>query len=131
IHGYDKVPATLPGARHPTWRRWEPSADARLDTVREVLVGAGYWEAVTPALVASRLLEALGLQERALAIANPMSDEMDSLRTSLLPSLLQGATLNRNRGWAEPRLYELAAVYLGRDGGPDGLPDEPRRLGAV
>jgi phenylalanyl-tRNA synthetase beta chain len=130
IHGYDKVTPTLPGARHATWRRYEPSPDARLDVVREVLAGAGCWESVTPALVRSRLLRELGLDARALAIANPMSDEMDALRTSLLPSLLGAAALNRNRGQAEPRLYELAAVYIRRSDG-EGLPDEPRRLGLV
>ena len=131
VHGYDKVPATLPGARHSTWRRYEPAADARLDTVREVLAGAGYWESVTPALVASRLLHDLGLADAALAIANPMSDEMNALRTSLLPSLLQAVGLNRDRGWSEPRLYELAAVYLRRRDDPEGLPWEPRRLAAA
>jgi phenylalanyl-tRNA synthetase beta chain len=131
IHGYDKVPATLPGARHSTWRRYEPSSDARLDVVREILAGAAYWESVTPALVPHRLLQDLGLAGSALEIANPMSDEMDALRTSLLPSLLQAAELNRNRGQAEPRLYELAAVYLRSHEDPDGLPSEPRLLGVV
>jgi phenylalanyl-tRNA synthetase beta chain len=131
VHGYDKVPATLPGARRLSWRPYEPSRDARLDSVREVLAGAGYWEAVTPAIVAGRLLAELGIDADAMHVANPLSDEMDTLRTSLLPSLLGAAATNRNRGQSAPRLFELAAAYLRREDDPEGQPAEPQRLGVV
>ncbi|HKT82533.1 MAG TPA: hypothetical protein VJQ84_01715, partial [Solirubrobacterales bacterium] len=129
VYGYDRIAPALPGRRQQRWTAARPSVDRRLDAVREVLAGAGFSETWTPALVAYRDLEELGLAERALRIGNPISDEMDALRTSLVPSLLQGLELNRNHGRADARLFELAAAFLGRGDGEQ--PDEPLRLGAV
>ncbi len=131
IYGYDKVPPTLPGRRHPTWRPAEPSLGRRLDAARHVLAGAGYTEAVTPSLLARELLDRLGLADAALTLANPVSEDQDTLRTSLLPSLLQVAALNRNRGRPAVGLFETARVYLRRADAPDGQPDEPERLGLL
>lgn len=129
VYGYDRIPPTLPGRRHDRWRPARPSADRRLDAVREVLAGAGFSETWTPALVPHRDLADLGLAERALRVSNPVSDEMDGLRTSLLPSLLGAAALNRDRGRERPRLFEIAPVFLARGDGEQ--PDEPLRLAAV
>src|SRR5205807_5259895 len=37
MHGYDKVPPTLPGARRARWRPATPSVDRRLDPLRGIL----------------------------------------------------------------------------------------------
>ena len=129
VYGYDRIPPTLPGRRHDRWMPAQPSVDRRLDAVREVLAGAGFSETWTPALVPHRVLAELGIAERALQVSNPVSDEMDGLRTSLLPSLLSAAALNRDRGRVQPRLFELAPVFLARE--PGAQPDEPLRVAAV
>ncbi|HVD01013.1 MAG TPA: phenylalanine--tRNA ligase subunit beta [Candidatus Dormibacteraeota bacterium] len=127
IHGIDRIPATLPGRRR---SRWVPSSAAHLPTrVREVLLGAGFDEAVSPALVSRRVLERLGLAEGARTVINPMSDEMDTMRTSLLPSLLLAEVLNQNRSGTRADLFELSRVYRGTL--KDGRAEEPNRLAAV
>ncbi len=55
-----------------------------------------------------------------------MSDELDSMRTSLLPSLLSVARYNQNRTAERVDVFELARVYRGKR--PDGLADERIRL---
>jgi len=57
----------------------------RLDATREVLAGAGYTETWNPALVRTK---ARGGAHRCAcdAVMNALSDDMDTLRTSLLPS---------------------------------------------
>jgi phenylalanyl-tRNA synthetase beta chain len=129
VYGYDRIAPALPGRRHHTWTAARPSVDRRLDAVREILAGAGFTETWTPALVSHRELHELGLAERALRVSNPISDEMDALRTSLLPSLLQGLALNRNHGRTDARLFEVAPAFLARADGEQ--PDEPLRLGAA
>ncbi len=130
VHGYDRVPATLPGRRQSSWTPARVSLDRRLDAAREVLAGAGLHEVVTPALVSFRTLEELGLAEPAMRITNALSDEMDALRTSLLPSLLQVARHNRNHGTPEVGVYEVARAYLKR-GSATEQPDEPLRIAAL
>jgi phenylalanyl-tRNA synthetase beta chain len=66
-----------------------------------------------------------------MKVSNALSDDMDTLRTSLLPSLLDVVALNRDRGKADVRAFEIAAVYLARVGEKDSQPEEPLRLGAI
>jgi phenylalanyl-tRNA synthetase beta chain len=127
IHGIEKIPATLPGRRRSRWIR-DGAAD--LPTrLREVFLGAGFDEAVSSALISGRLLNELGLAEGARAVINPMSDEQDTMRTSLLPSLLLAEVLNQNRSGTRADIFELSRVYRGTLAG--GLAEEPNRLTAV
>jgi phenylalanyl-tRNA synthetase beta chain len=131
VYGYDRVPPTLPGRRHDTWTSLTPSVDRRLDAAREVLAGAGYNETWSPALVSGRKLEALRVAAMAMRVSNALSDDMDTLRTSLLPSLVDAVALNRDRGRDEVCIYEIAPVFLARIGEKDSQPEEPLRLAAV
>ena len=132
VHGYDRVPPTLPGRRHERWTPATPSLDRRLDAIREVLAGAGYSETWSPALVSGRQLEALRIAAHAMRVSNPLSDDMDTLRTSLLPSLIDAMALNRDRGRLDIRIYEIAEAYLARVGDHNGgQPEEPLRLAAL
>jgi phenylalanyl-tRNA synthetase beta chain len=142
IHGYDRIPATLPGRRQRTWRPATPGLERRLDVARHELCGAGHTEIIGSALVSGALLERLGIGERAVRVVNPNSEDQDTLRTSLLVTLLQAAALNRQRLRAGLSLFELGRAYLCRpdappgslEGGPPqgtGQPDEPTRLGLL
>ena len=124
IFGIGRIPATLPGSRHSSWNIAPPEDHQSM--LREVLLGAGFDEVVSPALVPQRLLQRLGLAEGARTLFNPMSDEMDTMRTSLLPSLLLVARYNQNRTAERVDVFELARVYRGKRA--DGLADEQIRL---
>ena len=131
VYGYDRVTPTLPGRRHETWTPLTPSVDRRLDEAREVLAGAGFTETWNPALVSGRKLEALRVAAHAMRVSNALSDDMDTLRTSLLPSLGDVVALNRDRGRDEVCVYEIASVFLARVGEKDSQPEEPLRLAVV
>ena len=129
VYGYDRVPATVPGRRQERWTPLVPSIDRRLDAVREVLAGSGFTETWSPALVSGKRQEELKIAAHAMRILNPLSDDMDSLRTSLIPSLLDAVALNREQ--VKVLLYEIASVYLAKVGEKPSQPDEPLRLGAI
>ena len=127
IYGIERIPATLPGRRHSSWTPARPTDHEW--SMREVLLGAGFEEAVTPALVSRKVLDALGLAADARTLINPMSDELDTMRTSLIPSLLSVARFNQNRTGEHVDMFEMARVYRGKD--KEGLADEPVRLTAI
>jgi phenylalanyl-tRNA synthetase beta chain len=108
-----------------------PSIGRRLDAAREVLAGAGYTETWNPALVSGRLLESLRIDAHAMRVSNALSDDMDTLRTSLLPSLVGVVALNRDRGRHDVRVYEIASAFLAPVGDKSEQPNEPMRLGVV
>ncbi len=131
IYGVDQVPATLPGSRRSVIRPYQPSADRELDPARQAFTAGAYTETLTTALIDGRLLEKLGIAGRSLRVINPVSEEMDTLRTSLLPSLLQVIELNRHRGRQQVAVFELGRVYLARDGQGPTQPEEPWILGSA
>ncbi len=132
VYGYDRIPPTLPGRRHDRWTPSVPSMGRRLDAARQVLAGAGFTETWNPALVSGRMLEQLRVASRALRVTNALSDEMDTLRTSLLPSLVNVVALNHDVGRTEVKVYEMASVFLARVGDKTTQqPEEPMRLGVV
>jgi phenylalanyl-tRNA synthetase beta chain len=131
IYGYEKVPPTLPGSRRTYWHPATPSQERRLDPLRYALTGPGFTEVVTPALTSSALLDRLGVGDRVMRVINPVADDQDALRTTLLPSLLRVAAHNRSYGRQIVSIFEIARAYLRRSEQPDGQPDEPLRLGVV
>ncbi|HET7421720.1 MAG TPA: phenylalanine--tRNA ligase subunit beta [Candidatus Dormibacteraeota bacterium] len=131
VYGYDRVAPTLPGRRHERWTPLAPSIDRRLDEARETLAGAGFTETWNPALVSGKRLEALKIAAHAMRVMNALSDDMDTLRTSLLPSLLDVVRRNRDQGRDGVRVYEIASAYLARVGEKDEQPEEPLRIGAI
>jgi phenylalanyl-tRNA synthetase beta chain len=129
IHGYDQVAPTLPGSRRPS--RPPVARTPIVDRLRQVLAGAGLNETVNPALVSSGRQLELGIGDRMLELANPLSEDEDSLRTSLIPSLLVVLARNRDRDSARAAFFESARVYLRRRDEPGAQPEEPERLAAV
>ena len=131
VYGYDRVPPTLPGHRRDRWMPAVDSIGRRLDQAREVLAGAGFTETWNPALVSGRVLESLRIDAHAMRVSNALSDDMDTLRTSLLPSLVGVVALNRDRGRQDIRVYEIASAFLAPVGDKSEQPVEPMRLGVV
>ena len=131
VYGYDRVAPTLPGRRHDSWTPFRPSVDRRLDAARGVLAGAGFTETWNPALVSGKRLESLRVAAHAMRVMNALSDDMDTLRTSLLPSLVDAVTLNRDRGRIDVAVYEIATAFLARVGDRVEQPEEPLRLAAI
>jgi len=112
IYGYDRVPSTLPGARTPVRDLYE-RRDAD-ETAREVLAGRELEEAVTSSLVSSVATPPIGLPTAAASlvrIKNPMAENRDALRRSLMPGLLEALALNARQDQGGVRLFELGSVY--------------------
>src|SRR5262249_1796140 len=131
VYGYDRVPPTLPGMRRSSWTPSTPSQDRGLDQVRDVLAGAGLTETWNPALVSGKKLEELRVAALPMAVQNGLAADMAPLRTPLLPALIDGVGLTRDRGREDVGLYEIAEVYLARVGEKNVQPDEPLRVGVV
>ena len=146
--GYDNIPTTLPSGPLPEaapdpLRTWT-------DRAKEILVGAGFAEAITYTLTnAARMARLLpkGVaaeldddQARAVADAvlplhispldlkNPFTSEASTLRTVTLAGLLETLANNLRRQTSDVHLFEIAPVFLPVRA---KLPEERRILTAV
>jgi phenylalanyl-tRNA synthetase beta chain len=113
IEGYDRVPENEPIAARPV------AESARERTIRraaEVLVAAGFCEAMTRSVVGESLEAMAGPwgDTPPLVCAPPLVRGADRLRRTLLPSLLEARAINMAVGAQRPDLFETARGYLAR-----------------
>lgn len=111
IEGYDKVPENEPIAARPVT---ESARERTLRRATEVLVAAGFCEAMTRSVVGAPL-EALASpwgDVSPLVCAPPLVRGADRLRRTLLPSLLEARAANVAVGAQQPDLFETARGYL-------------------
>ncbi|MEK7655273.1 MAG: phenylalanine--tRNA ligase subunit beta [Patescibacteria group bacterium] len=125
IKGYANIPAIVPVGLSVQHAVPELIWEKRL---RELSCGAGLSEVYTYSFVSKELLAKAGYDAtKMLQVQNPLSADFEIMRTTLLPSLLQVASENRERT-SEQRLFEIAKVYYPRK---NDLPDEQLELGAL
>ena len=122
LHGVDQIPATPPrGARgtHPY-----DSVHDQLAAARQLLAGLGLDEAQGQTLISAAAAERLAGPAGFVRLANPLSSDMDALRPSLLPGLLDSLRHNAGRRQGDLALFEIGRVFA-----PEGdTVRETRRL---
>ena len=126
IHGYNAIPTTLPGGATRVVSPPETVLDEA--TVRRQLVAREYLEAINYAFVDDALLTRWQATDRAVPLANPLSAELGTMRTMLLPGLVAALGRNAARQQSRVRLFEIGKTFAARDG---EAPLETRRLAAT
>lgn len=130
IHGYDRIPTTLPGGATRIAAPTETQLEA--SSVRRHLAARDYLETVNYAFVDAALLERWGANERAVPLANPLSAELGVMRTRLLPGLVSALHRNVARQAGRVRLFELGNVFAASPENGDTAPIETQRIaGAI
>jgi phenylalanyl-tRNA synthetase beta chain len=107
VYGYDNLPPSEKmNATYPQTFDRLATFD---DHLREMMIGFGFREILTnPLLPISEVKE---FNEHPIRTLNPVSEEMDSLRPSLLPSFLKVVAHNLNRGNKDMRLFEIGHTF--------------------
>lgn len=115
IHGYERIPTTLPGGATRIAAPTETQLEA--SSVRRHLAARDYLETVNYAFVDAALLERWSATDRAVPLANPLSAELGVMRTRLLPGLVSALQRNVARQAGRVRLFELGNVFESRESG--------------
>ncbi|HEY2659966.1 MAG TPA: phenylalanine--tRNA ligase subunit beta [Caulobacteraceae bacterium] len=80
---------------------------------RRALAALGWSEAVTWSFTARRFAELFGGGQPQLVLANPIAAELDCMRPSILPTLIEAAVRNAKRGFADVALFEIGPIFSG------------------
>jgi phenylalanyl-tRNA synthetase beta chain len=112
IQGYGALPSTpLPPVAHKPGGVLTP-LQARARTTRRELAAAGYQEAVTWSFTARDKARLFGGGEReTLIVANPIASDLDCMRPSALPNLIEAAGRSAARGFPDVALFEIGPNY--------------------
>jgi phenylalanyl-tRNA synthetase beta chain len=108
LHGLAKTPATPPRGAIGT-NAFDSIYD-QIGEVRRILAGLGLNEAQGQTLVSRA--ECRGSSDEIVALANPLSSDMDVLRPSLLPGLMHSLRHNVTHKNYDVALFEIGRVFL-------------------
>lgn len=109
VHGYNRAPRTRPA--HAAEIGPTPERRRDIDALRDQLVERDYHEAVTYSFVDSGLQRQLDPEARPLALTNPISADMDVMRTGLWSGLIGALRHNLNRQQNRVRLFETGLHF--------------------
>jgi phenylalanyl-tRNA synthetase beta chain len=115
IYGFDKLEmASLPRDEVVARPSYAP-AQKRSLVLRRTLASRGLTEAVTFSFLKRSDAELFGGDNDALMLANPISNDLNMMRPSVVPNLLQAMGRNLNRGIEEVCFFEIGPVFLSPD----------------
>ena len=115
IIGYDKIKSDIPRVSY------SPGSDdvreTDLEKIRQVLSGAGFYEAQTfsfinPKEISSLPLRSGDIRKEPITVTNPLSEETSALRTMLSPMLMEVIARNVSRQNKDLAVFEVGKVFL-------------------
>ena len=116
VRGYDTVPAVPLGLVGALPALAVDLSFQRARRARRALAGRGMVEAVTWSFMPSA--QAALFDGAGLALANPISSDLDVMRPSILPNLIAAAGRNADRGHPDVALFEVGPQFA--DETPEG-----------
>ncbi|CAC9607918.1 Phenylalanyl-tRNA synthetase beta chain (EC 6.1.1.20) [uncultured Gammaproteobacteria bacterium] len=111
LYGYDKLPVQ------------KLSLDANINAIKEdqidkydvmqALVSRGYQEVITYSFISEKYQDLIDPSAKKIALTNPISADMSTMRSSLWAGLLQTVESNQRRGHTDARFFEIGLCFDG------------------
>ncbi len=119
IYGYDKIEPVSVRSEKAVTAPAETQNLCNARSARAAMASIGLNECVTWSFMPKDLAQHFGSNDNpALTLKNPISSELDQMRPSILPNLIEAAGRNESRGFADVALCEVGPVF--RSAKPDG-----------
>jgi phenylalanyl-tRNA synthetase beta chain len=124
ITGYDRIPSRLPIAppgrgltRHQQFRSGALNA----------LAASGSTEVLSYPFVSAASNNLFSDSSKAVSLANPIQEEANQLRMSLLPGLIETARRNYSRGLTDLSIFEQGSVFVSSSEKTPAFPSTNKR----
>lgn len=111
IHGFDKIPS-VPMEDHVRFRL-APSLTNMSNIARRTMAAKGFDEVITFSFMNSKFAEKFSNLEDKLYLQNPISAELDYMRPSILPNLMDALAKNQARSIKDMNFFEVGPVFRG------------------
>ena len=126
IVGFSALPAAALPPVEPRPGGVLTARQARVRVARRALAAMGYAETVGWSFTSRANALLFGGGDERLVLANPIAAELDCMRPSVLPGLIEAVGRNAARGFPDAALFEIGPVFAG-----DRPGDQRTAVGAV
>ncbi|MGF1573812.1 MAG: phenylalanine--tRNA ligase subunit beta [Sumerlaeia bacterium] len=111
IHGFEKIPSTVPPMRNKA--EVQTPLQKLQALLEDELTALGYNQAINFAFVSPEDNQAAGFEQdgREIKVLNPLVSEQSVMRRSLVTSLIHSVQYNLNQSAADVRLFEIGRTY--------------------
>lgn len=114
VYGYGRIPVTLPKIVEQPMRM-DRDMVVR-NKARECLIALGVDEIITYSLMNKKMIESSGaVVDSTVSVANPLTNEQEAMRPSLIPGMLNAMLWNINRKIKDLKLFEIGNVYFRKE----------------
>ncbi len=136
-YGYEKIPEQIPlapvGPLSPDSLVKRTEQKSGINKTKELVRTSGFNEAINFSFMNPRMLDTLNISEtderrKTVTLINPLRKENPSMRTFLLPSLVENLIHNMNQGIRDIKLFEVSRVFINEG---KTQPHEKPVLGAI
>ncbi|RUO22296.1 phenylalanine--tRNA ligase subunit beta [Aliidiomarina iranensis] len=129
VYGYNNIPVKAPVA--PLRMQRQAEAQLPVRALQQVMLAAGYQEAITYSFVDPKQQAQLYPDSAALTLPHPISIEMSSMRLGLWPGLLQAAGYNQKRQQQNVRLFETGLRFVPDSEAENDIRQQPMMAGVI
>jgi len=113
IQGYGALPSTpLPEIARPAGGVLTPR-QVRVRNARRAMAARGFSEAITWSFLKRETAVLFGGGAEALVLANPIAADLNTMRPSILPNLIEAAGRNARQGFPDVAVFEVGPFYRG------------------
>ena len=122
IHGLDRIPTRIPSKVSQAKRK---TGQLERD-LADISVALGLSEALLYGFTSEQSLADVKAPPPVVHLDNPLTEERNVMRTSLVPGLLEALARARRHGEPSVRLFSIGAVFLAKDSRRSPVADQQR-----
>jgi len=116
FYGYNRIPTTIPSGSIPMTEKISKNQHV-MSITRDILVGAGLTEVINFSFTKKGLFDniKIGVHNNVpdtVTISNPLTEEHNSLRPSVIPGLIQNLVHNLSRQNPDLKIFELSTCFF-------------------
>lgn len=90
------------------------------DHIKTILCGMGLYEITTYSFISPKSYDNINVSQNSelrnyVRILNPLGEDFSSMRTTLIPNMMEVIQRNSNRGVDDAKLYEVGSIFVPKD----------------
>lgn len=118
LYGFENIPSQpLTGST-----RVGRKSEKRMleDHIKTILCGMGLYEITTYSFISPKSYDNINVPQDSqlrnyVKILNPLGEDFSSMRTTLMPNMMEVVQRNSNRGVDDAKLYEIGSIFVPKD----------------